>query len=91
MAITLTKKVTGTWADGNPLQTGTGSISAIVAPFIDDMVAQDKTDGQYYRESDTSSYRLWTDQPSAQAFANLIESAAAGLSRTDYSYVITDI
>ena len=91
MAITLTKKVTSTWTDGNPPQTGTGSISAIVGPFIADMVAQDKTDGVYYIESDTSSYRLWTDQTSAQAFADLIEGAAAGLPRTDFSYVITDI
>jgi hypothetical protein len=92
MAITLTKKVTSTWTDGNPPQTGTGSISAIVGPFIADMVAQNKTDGEYYNETSyTISYRLWTDQPSAQAFADLIESAAAGLGRTDFSYVITDI
>jgi len=91
MAITLTKQVTGTWADGNPPQTGAGSISAIVGPFIADMVSQGKTDGVYYLESDTISYRLWTDQTSAQAFADLIESAAAGLPRTDFSYVITDI
>jgi hypothetical protein len=91
MAITITKKVTGTWANGNPPQTGTGSISAIVGPFIADMVTQGKTDGEYYLESATSSYRLWTDQPSAQAFADLIESAAAGLPRTDFSYVITDV
>jgi len=55
------------------------------------MVSQNKTDGEYYLESATSSYRLWTDQPSAQAFADLIESAAAGLGRTDFSYTITDI
>jgi len=91
MAITLIKRVTGTWTDGNPPQTGTGSISAIVRPFIADMVSQNKTDGEYYLESATSSYRLWTDQPSAQAFADLIESAAAGLGRTDFSYTITDI
>jgi hypothetical protein len=91
MAIILTKKVTSTWTDGNTPRTGTGSISAIVQPFIADMVTQGKTDGEYYLISDTSSYRLWTDQPSAQAFADLIESAAAGLSRTDFSYAITDV
>ena len=91
MAITLTKKVTSTWTDGNPPHTGTGSISGIVGPYITDMLAQDKTDGVFYPDSDTTSYRLWTDQASAQAFADLIESAAAGLPRTDFSYTITDV
>jgi len=86
MAITLTKKITSTWSHGNPPRPG-----VIVDPFIADMVAQEKTDGIYYLVSDTESYRLWTDQASAQAFADLMVSSAAGVPRTDYSYVITDI
>jgi len=86
MAITPTKKVTSTWIDGNPPRTG-----VIVAPFITDMVAQEKTDGIFYLVSDTESYRLWTDLTSAQAFADLMVSSAARVSRTDYSYIITDV
>lgn len=105
MAITLTKKFTGTWANGNPpiteeelldpllvsLVPVAGSISGITRPFIADMVAQGKTDGQYYFISDTSSYRLWTDQASVLAFRDLVVNAAAGVGRTDFSYTITDI
>ena len=104
MAITLTKKFTGIWANGNPPITEeerldpllvspvpvAGSISGITRPFIADMVAQGKTDGQYYLISDTTSYRLWTDQASVQAWADLVVNAAAGLGRTDFSYTITD-
>ena len=91
MAITLTKKVTSTWTDGCPTPGGLRSMAEIIHPFVDEMTIQYKTDGVYYELSDTSSYRLWTDETSAQQFADLVTTTAAEKNYTDYSYIITDI
>jgi len=91
MALTLTKKITGIYANGWPDIDSPESVSATVTPYIAEMVTLGKTDGVFYPISDTSSYRLWTDQTSAQNFADLVVNATAGLGRTDFSYTITDI
>lgn len=91
MAITLTKKVTSTYANGWPEYGSPGSISATVQPYIAEMVTLEKTDGVFYQDNSTTSYRLWTDLESAQAFAELCVSATSQIGLTDYSYVITDI
>ena len=90
MAITLTKKVTGTWADGLPPQIGPGSIVDSVAPFVNDMETQEKTDGVYYFVDSATSYRLWADQTSAQAYVDVCNSAASAVGRTDLTLTIED-
>ena len=90
MAITLTKKVTGTWADGLPPQVGPGSIGDIILPFVNDMETQEKTDGVYYYVDGATTYRLWADQTSALAFVDVCNNAASAVGRTDLSMVIED-
>ena len=91
MSITLTKKATSVWADGLPPKTGPGSTVGIIRPFIETMVAEGKTDGVYYYLDDTTNYRLWTDQTSAQAYADICVSAETQIGRTDLTVTIEDI
>jgi hypothetical protein len=91
MSITLTKKATSFWADGLPPQIGTGSVGAVLHPFIETMIAEDKTDGVWYPIDANSNYRLWTDQTSAQAYADICTSAESQVGRTDLTVTIEDI
>ena len=97
MAITLTKKVTATWTDGRPdpdslLPDGSNTGRQWWAPFNEDMVAQDKTDGVYYVVDADTNYRLWADQTSAQAFYDKCVAFAEVLNRaSDITVVIEDI
>jgi len=91
MAITLTKKVTSVWADGRPPKSGPGSISDIILPYIETMVAEGKTDGVYYYVDDTTNYRLWTDQTSAQTYSEFCLNTATEVGRTDLTVTVTDI
>jgi len=97
MAITLTKKVTATWTDERPdpdslLPDGSKTGQEWWAPFNEDMVAQDKTDGVYYVVDADTNYKLWADQTSAQAFYDKCVAFAEVLNRvSDLTVVIEDI
>jgi hypothetical protein len=91
MAITLTKKVTATYADGWPEPGSAGSISATVQPYIAEMVTLGKTDGVSERVDNNTRARLWVDEASAQEFVALTTGALAEISRTDCVMTITDI
>jgi hypothetical protein len=91
MAITLTKKVTTTYANGWPEPGSEGSISAIVQPYIEEMVVLGKTDGVNERIDDNTMARLWVDEASAQEFVALATGALAEIGRTDATITITDI
>jgi hypothetical protein len=91
MAITLTKKVTTTYANGWPEPGSEGSISATVQPYIEEMVALGKTDGVNERIDDNTMARLWADEASAQDFVALATGALAKLGRTDATVTVTDI
>jgi len=91
MAITLTKKVTSTFANPRPNQGDSDSPYEIVAPYIAEQVTLGKTDGLIDVLDTYTSVRLWADQTSAQAYADFITATMSGLGRTDLTNVITDI
>jgi len=91
MAITLTKKVTTTYANGWPEPGSEGSISATVQPYIEEMVTLGKTDGINERIDVNTMARLWVDEASAQEFVALATGALAEIGRTDATITITDI
>jgi len=91
MAITLTKKVTTTYANGWPDPDSPESISAIVRPYITEMVTLEKTDGENEGIDENSMARLWVDETSAQEFVALVTGAVAEKGHTDVTITITDI
>lgn len=91
MAITLTKKVTTTYANGWPAPGSEGSISATVQPYIEEMITLGKTDGVNERIDDNTMARLWVDETSAQEFVALVTGAVAEKGRTDVTITVTDI
>lgn len=91
MAITFTKKFTGTFANGRPGPNSPDSPHDILAPYIAEQVASGNTDGVIEVIDANSSVRLWVDQTSAQAYADQVVSAVTQLGRTDFSYTITNI
>jgi hypothetical protein len=91
MAITLTKKVTTTYANGWPVPGSEGSITATVQPYIEEMVALGKTDGVNEGIDDNTMARLWVDETSAQEFVALVTGAVAEKGRTDVTITVTDI
>ena len=91
MAITLTKKVTSTYANPRPNPGDSDSPYEIVAPYIAEQVSLGKTDGQIDVLDTYTSVRLWADQASAQDFADFIVATMTGLGRSDLTNTITDI
>jgi hypothetical protein len=91
MAITLTKKVTQTFANGRPNPGNSDSVSAVVQAYVAEQVALGKTDGVDDVVDDNSHTRLWVDQASAQAFVDFCAKANQEIGRTDYTGTITDV
>jgi hypothetical protein len=91
MAITLTKKYTLTYVNPRPMPGNADSPFEILAPYLAEQVALEKTDGLIEVLDIYTSVRLWADQTSAQAFADFVETTVISLGRTDSSYTITDI
>ena len=91
MAITLTKKVTSTFANPRPQPGDSESPANIVAPYIAEQVTLEKTDGQIDIVDNYTSVRLWADQASAQDYADFIIATMDSLGRTDLTNTITDI
>jgi len=91
MAITLTKKVTSTYANLRPSPGDPDSPYEMVQPYIAEQMSLGKTDGQIDVLDAYTSVRLWADQASAQDFADFIIATMAGLGRSDLTNTITDI
>jgi hypothetical protein len=89
MAITLTKKVTGTYSNTRPVLDE--KTKATIDAYINDQVTAGKTDGNIDWLGLTSHVRLWSDQDSAQAYVDFIVSTVAGFGRNDLTNEITDI
>jgi hypothetical protein len=91
MAITLTKKITSTFANGRPSPGDPDSPASIIGPYIADQVSAGKTDGVIDIVDNDTSIRLWADQTSAQNYSDFVISTMTGLGRTDLTNVISDI
>jgi hypothetical protein len=91
MAITLTKKVTSTFANTRPEPGDPDSPFEIFKPYIAEQVTLGKTDGIIEALDIYTSVRLWADQTSAQDFSDFSIATLASLGRTDLTNVITDI
>jgi hypothetical protein len=91
MAITLTKKVTSTYANGRPSLGDPDSPYEIFKPYIAEQVSLGKTDGVIDILDTHTSVRLWADQASAQDFSDFSIATMTGLGRTDLTNVISDI
>jgi hypothetical protein len=91
MAITLTKKVTSTYANPRPNPGDPDSPFEIFQPYIAEQVTLGKTDGTIEVLDTYTSVRLWADQASAQDFSDFSIATLASLGRTDLTNVITDI
>ena len=89
--MTFTKKFTRTYADRAPLPGDADSPFEVLEPLRKQLVAQGKTDGVLYKIDDKSSYRLFVDQASAQAWADLCKSTGTRNGRNDLSCTVTDI
>lgn len=86
-----TKKFTRTYTNGAPLPGDPDSPYETLEPLRKRLLAEEKTDGVFYGIDDKSSYRLFVDQESAQAWADLCKSTCTQNGRYDMTCTITDI
>lgn len=91
MTITFTKKYTGTFNNGRPRLEDPDSPVSVLAASLAQMISEGKTDGEWHQIDLYSAFRLFVDQDSAQAWADLGVSACTQLGRTDFNYTITDV
>jgi hypothetical protein len=85
----LTTKIVTTWQSAED-QANTNLV-APRAQILNRLIAQGKTDGNYYQLTDVITQRNFSDETSANEFADFMSSAVTAFGIPAFSFVVSPI